>query len=444
MKAVSKFNRRSILRGLVGGVAVTIGLPPLERFMNTHGTAWAEDKSDGFPRRFGLFFWGNGVIPDRWVPKTTGTDWELSDQLMPLAAHRERLTVVSGMRVGVPNTEPHFATACGFLSGRPILKTGSDHTFSGPSIDQVIAQAIGQETRFASLEFGAHNSQGLSFNAPNSKNPPETNPLLFFERIFGGSFALPGSEPKLDPSIALRRSVLDGVMEQLSSVKASVGAADRIRLEQHFEGLRSLEKRLAKLEEDPPNLAACALPTKPLDDYPEIEGRPQLFEKNKALSEIAAMAMACDQTRVFSSWFTSPVSNVLFTGASSGHHELTHNEPGDQPEVHKITVQCVEAFAQMLDALSKVEEGSGTLLDHCVVLGTTDVSLAKTHSPEDFPIALVGSAGGKLKTGLHYRSSSNENSSKVLLSVARAMGLDLADFGAAEGFTDVGLSDIEV
>ena len=440
---MNPINRRTILRGLLGGAAVAIGLPPLERFWNGNGTAYAEDKTDGFPKRFGLYFWGNGSVPKYWTPEKEGLDWELSPLLKPLEAHRSRLTIVSGMRVNIPNIEPHFATAAGILSGRPILRTDQNVTFSGPSIDQVIAQVVGQETRFASLEYGAHSGSGLSYNGPNSQNPPETSPIAFFERVFGGSFKLPGSDAKVDPTIALRRSVLDSVMDQIKDVRAQVGKDDQKRLDQHFDGVRAMEKRLAKLEEDPPNLAACALPTKPEAEYPDLEGRPQLFEKNKALAEIAAMAMACDQTRVISNFLTHPVTNVLFPGASAGHHELTHNEPGDQPEVVAITTQCMQMFAHQLDALAKVQEGAGSLLDHMVMMATTDVSFAKTHSPDDFPIALVGGCGGALKTGLHYRSSSSESVSKVLLTLCRAVGLDLPQFGEAEGETKDGLGAIE-
>ena len=435
-------SRRTLLRGVLGGALVTLGLPPLELFMNSHGTAYAGDTSDGFPRRFGLFFWGNGVVPTRWVPAKTGTDYELSEELLPLAAHKSRLAVVTGMRVTLPNTEPHFSTGAGFLTGRPVAKIGSNVTVEGPTIDQIIAAVTGQETRFPSLEAGC-NSDGLSYTGPNAQNPVERSPLALFERVFGGSFTLPGDTPKVDPTLRLKRSVLDAVSEQLSALKTRVGANDQLRLQQHFEGVRALEKRLARLEEDPPQLAACALPQRPATEFPDVEGRPPLAAKNAAVSEILALALACDQTRVISSWFTHPVSNVLVPGAPQGHHELTHNEPGDQPEVHKITVQCIEAMAQLCDALAGIQEGTGTLLDHMVVLGTSDVGLGKTHSPDDFPILLVGSAGGALKTGHHYRSGSNETTSKVLLSVARGVGLDLASFGGADAETQDGLSAIE-
>ena len=437
-------NRRTLLRGMLGGSAVAIGLPALEIFLNSHGTAYADDGpgASGFPKRFGLFFWGNGVLPDRWVPADDGPDWELSEQLMPLAHLRDWITVVTGMRLGVPNTAPHWAGAAGILSAAPVEDAYGDNTFAGPSIDQIIAEKVGEFTRFRSLEFGAEPGAGLSFNGPNSRNPPETSPLALFTRIFGGNFQLPGEEPIVDPNLALRRSVLDAVMSDLGGLKQRLGQPDRIRLEQHTEGLRSLEKRLARLEEDPPNLVACQFPAEPLAEYPDIEGRPQLHEKNEAFAQIVAMAMACDQTRVFSNFFTKPLTNHLFPDAPAGHHQLTHDEPGAQPAVNAITLHCIQALGAQIEALKNVAEGEGSLLDNCAVLGTSEVSLGKTHSLENFPLVVAGSCGGKLKTGLHIRAN-GENASKLLLTLCRATGMDLAELGTAGAYTAESLTAVE-
>ena len=451
-------SRRTLLRGLLGGAAVGIALPPLEAFLNGNGDGYARDPlagfggnpafadgADGFPARFVLFFWGNGMLPDRWTPvgEGKGDAWQLSDQLAPLLPLKSKISVVSGTRLSVPNTVPHYAGAAGILSGRPVMVSGQDHTFGGPSIDQVIANVLGEQTRFRSLEMGVEGN-GLSYNGPNSENPIEKSPHKMFERLFGAGFTLPGETPILDPRIGLRRSVLDAVGSDISRLQGQLGSADKQRLQAHLEAVRSLEKRLAKLEDDPPALAACKMPDEPAAEYPDIEGRPQLFARNKAMADLTAMALACDQTRVVSNWITHPVSNVLFPGATAGHHQLTHDEPGEQPEVHAIVVQCVEMLRDFLLALDGIEEGTGTVLDHSVVLGCSEVSLGKTHSLEEMPIVLAGSAGGKLVTDTHYRSQGGENTSKVLLSVARACGLDLPSFGGAEGEAKDGLSAIEV
>lgn len=440
-KPWTKYSRRTLLRGLLGGAVVSIGLPPLEAFMNSTGTAYAGDS--GFPTRFGLFYWGNGMLPDFWAPKSTGPQWEPSEELEPLRDLRDEITVVTGMRVGIANTVPHFAGAAGFLSGSPLLDEYGENTFSTPSVDQVVAEVLGELTRFRSLEFGALPGDGLSFNGPNSRNPPESSPHALFDRIFGTGFTLPGDTPIVDPTLGLRRSILDAVSTQVSGIKKAVGKSDQARLEQHFEGIRALEKRLARLEEDPPNLAACAYAPEPNGDYPDIEGRPQLQEKNKAFSDIITYALACDQTRVFSNFFTYAVNNALFTGSPAGHHQLTHDEGDPQPEVHKIVIQCVQAYATLIQALMTIQEGDSTLLDHCAILGTSDVSLGKTHSLEDFPILIAGSAGGKLKKGIHYASPSSENASKVQLSLVRAVGVDVPAFGSGDGEAKEGLSAIE-
>jgi len=437
-----KLNRRTLLRGALGGGVVTLGLPPFEAFFNSTGTAYADGSL--LPRRFGLFWWGNGMLPDFWVPTETGEDYTLSPLLEPLESMRQRLTVVTGTKVNVPNIVPHFSGSAGLLTGMPEIQIGDDYTFAGPTIDVVLGQALGGQSRFRRIEFGAAAKEGLSFNGPHSRNPPETDPAALFRRIFVEGFVAPGDEPVFDPKLALRRSVLDAVVEDARRLRDVVSKTDSIRLEQHMEGVRELERSIARLEEDPPDLAACSVPPEPDVEYPDVDGRPQLSAKNRVMCDTIAMALACDQTRVFSNFFSYPVNNTLFPNAPDGHHNLTHDEPGDQPEVFAITRQCMEEFAYQLQALENVAEGDGTLLDSCAVLGASEISLGRIHSLEEFPILIGGSCGGRLKEGLHYRSETQESSSKVVLSLLRAMGLPLGSWGEGDAFVDEGLSAIEV
>lgn len=434
--------RRTFLRGILAGAAVSVGLPPLECMLNPHGTAYAFDGA--FPKRFGLFFWGNGNLPTRWTPdgQGAGSDWSLSEQLAPLAAMKPKISVLSGLSVKLPNQVPHGSGAAGILSGAPLSQPNDDGTFTQPSVDQVIASAVGGETLFRSLETSVHPStQGRSYNGPNSRNPPEPSPHAFYQRIFGVNFQEPG-EGVVNPTIGLRRSVLDAVTEQLAHVRGRVGAADQARLDQHTDGIRDLEQRLAKLQEDPPELEACARPAAPEGDYPDILGRPQLALVNHVMCDLLAMALACDQTRVFSHWFSDPVNNLLFADASAGHHDLTHNEPGAQPQCHAITVKCIEAFAQLLQSFDAIPEGDGTLLDHCAVLGLSEISLGQTHSLEDMPLVVGGSCGGALRTGLHHRSV-GDNASKLILTLIRALDVPQPSFGVDGAHTTDGLSVLE-
>lgn len=411
-------SRRTLLRGMLGGAAVSIGLPWLEAFSGKSASAYAN--ADGFPRRFGLFFWGNGVLPDRWIPSTTGAAWELPPLMEPLSAVRADVSVVSGTSVLTGNVIPHGSGPAGLLSGASLLVRGDYHTFAAPSIDQIIASHAGNETRFRSLEFGARPEAGLSYNGPDSRNPPESSPYAFFERVFGAGFRAPGETTEVDPSLGLRRSVLDAVMDQSTSLQSRLGSSDRARLEQHLEGIRDLERRIARLEEDPPQLEACVRPATPAADYPDVDGRPQLAAANRAMCDILAMALACDQTRVFSNFFTSPVNNLLFEGATAGHHQLTHDEPGEQPQVFEIVRDVMAEYAYLVEVLRNVPEGDRTLLDNCLVLGTSDCSFGRTHSLDEYPILLAGTAGGYFKRGYHYRSPSSENASKLMLSIIRS------------------------
>jgi hypothetical protein len=447
MTAMKKrLSRRTMLRGMVGGAAVAIGLPALEIFLNGNGTAYAA--GDALPKRFGIFFWGNGILPDRWVPAGSGPTWEPSETLAPLADVKDKISVISGMKVYTGNTVPHYSGSAGILSGATPLNSGTDlETFTEPSIDQVIAAAVGQETRFRSIEMAAQpNGASLSYNAPHSRNPAESSPAALFQRIFVDGFVMPGTMPVPDPKLPLRKSILDGVIEEATSLQGVLGSADKARLEQHLEGIYSLEKQIAKLQQNPPALLACAVPQKPLDAYPDIDGRPALSAISRALCDVLVMALACDQTRVFSHWFSQPVNNLLFPIASStaGHHQLTHDEPGEQPQVHDILLYILAEFGYLVKALAAVPEGDSTLLEHCAILGTSDCSYGKSHSIEEYPILIAGSCNGALIPGVHYRSPSNENTSKVLLTLARAMGMTIDSYGKGDGMVTSSLTAIEV
>ncbi|MAQ18548.1 MAG: hypothetical protein CMN30_27590 [Sandaracinus sp.] len=442
--------RRNVLRGIAGGAAVTLGLPLFDYLFDDNGTAMAD--GGPIPRRFGVYFWGNGVIPERWIPSGTGEGYELSEQLASLAPVRDRLSVVTGMNIETGNERGHHAGTVGILSGSPMISqeptggAGYASTFSAPSIDQVVAQAIGSETFFPSIEYGVHDgapgSEGttlkyLSHNGPDNVNPPEYDPRALFARLFGEGFVAPDETPEVDPRLALRRSVLDAVLQDGADLRARLGHSDQIRLEQHMDGIRALEMRLQRLEmETPaPYLDACTRPGEPTDPGGDLR------ERSRLLADIMAMGLACDRTRVFSNMFSGSVSNTRYPGTSAGHHSQTHDEGDPWTDVHAATMYIMQCFSDMLVAFQDIPEGGETMLDHMVVLGSTDLSW--DHSPNDYPILVAGGACGYLRTpGVHYRSS-GENASKVLLSTIRAAGVDMAEFGNGGGHVTESCTEIE-
>jgi Protein of unknown function (DUF1552) len=432
-------SRRRVLRGVLGGGLVTLALPWLERY------AYADDTmpDEGFPRRFILWFWGNGTRPEQWTPQGIGSDWTLSEELAPLEAYKSKITVCSGFSIKVPNISPHWSGAAGLLTGRQIDGVDGDWTFGAPTLDQVVANAIGGDTFYRSLQIGIATDQLLSYSGPGQQNFGETDPFALYTRLFGDSFVPPGEDPVAPASLNWRRKVLDAVQEDARSLKSKLSSSDQLRLERHMEGIAAIEDRLVKLQEDPPGFAACQAPLAPDESYPEINGRPQIQAVHKAMSDILAMSLACDQTRVIMLQIVRPQADTLFEGASAGHHILTHNEMGDQPEVHAITTTLMSCLGDLLGSLDAVPEGSGTLLDHTVVMACSEGGEARLHSLNEVPVILAGGGSGALKMGQHVRSYTQENVGKISLSVLNAMSVPTDRWGEDEAETTEGLSEIE-
>lgn len=440
----NKISRRAMLRGMLGGTAVAVGLPALDLFLNENGTAYA-DCPGGLPTVFGVYYWGNGMIPALWNPTTIGPGYDLPPMLQGLAPVQSDVTVISGMRVLTTNTSPHGSGPAGLFSGADLV----DDSFVGPSLDQLIAEAMvrvpgATERRFRSIEFGVQrSSSSWSMTGPHMVNPPECDPFALYTRIFGPEFRLPGDTSMPDPRIALRRSVLDGVRDQATRLSSRVGAVDRQRLEQHMDGIRALETQLDALAMAPTAPACVARPDMPEMDYPDLDGRPQVQAIHRVMVDMLAITLACDQTRTFFEMLTQPVNNTLFLDATAGHHQLTHDEADPQPQVERIVSFIVGEFAYLVQKLASITEGSSRLLDRCAILGTTDVSYGRTHSLEDYPMMIAGNACGALRSGIHYRSLSGDNASQVPLALIKAMGItDIDEYGRGAAHTTTALGAI--
>lgn len=436
-----RLSRRTLLRGLLGGAVVGVGLPALEIFLDHHGEALAN--GDAFPKRFGLWFWGNGIGPDtaNWVPTGTGTSFTLSPLMAPLEPVKEDVTVVSGLKVCTPNIDPHGTGPAGILSGG---RVAADANKVARTLDQVIADQISSDTMNRSLEVSVERwNTSPSFGSTGKCNPPEWSPANLFNTLFGPTFHLPGENVPANPKLGLRRSVLDAVRGDAESLKKRLGTNDRARIDEHLDNVRTLEQKIAKLEMDAPVPEACRKPDPPLSDYPDIEGRPQLSAVSRVMSDMLALSLACDQERVFTFQFSHSVNNLLFQNAPDGHHQLTHDEPGDQPFVQDIVRQILTEAAYFIQALKNVKEGNATLLDHCAVLFMTDCSNSRSHAVDEYPLFLAGSANGVLRQGIHYRAPTGENASKLGLTLLHAFDVPAASYGSDEGYVTQTLPGIE-
>lgn len=449
-------DRRTFLRGSIGAAVATIALPPLEIMLNSNGTAFANGHA--IPKRFGVFFWGNGVIKDRWNPAGTGAGsaWQLSEELAPLANVKSHLTVVSGCHVSTRDLRGHHSGAAGILSGADIIPQDPGDanyasTFSRPSIDQVVADHVSASTPYRSIEVGVDERVStvegttlryLSHNGPDNVNPQEYNPAALFSRLFGDGFVEPGATPVDDPTLRIRQNILDAVKLDADRLKKRLGAADKARLDQHLEGVGELQARIEALQSSAPLTgAACARPAQP--DFVPTETASQQRLRSRAMADLLAMACACDLTRVWSNLFNGSVSGTYYWDVDSqtSFHSLTHDEPGDQPKVHQCVVFIMEELGYLLEKFKNTPEGDGNLLDHSVILCTSDVSSGKAHSLYDYPILIAGKGGGALKGDYHHRRF-NQNASDALLSCLHAMDIEAGAFGDGGGRSEGPVSEI--
>ncbi len=448
-----KLDRRMFLRGVLGGTAVSVALPPLEAMFGVNGRALAAGGAP--PKRFIVWFWGNGIRRAQWTPDVVGPAWQPKAEMAPLLADpalKPYLAPVTGYEIKT-DTHPHHSGMAGIMTGAKYFLVGPVRdtivsTFAYPSIDQVVADSLAAQdptsrTPFRSIELGVSRFRGsdegttfqhLSHNGPNNVNPSEYEPIRVFNRLFG----MP-SDAQRDGA---RRSVLDAVLTQIDGLKQRVGARDRTRLDQHFESVRAIELRLAA------TAVQCTRPDRPLDGYPDVDGHEQIRERNEIMSDLMATAFACDLSRVGSVLFSTAGSGVIYwmVGAQNGFHQICHDErdtgPEQQPTVHAGVTFEMEQLAYFLNRLRTTEEGDGNLLDNSAVLCTTELSEGFTHSNDEFPIIVAGRAGGALNPGKHVRSSSRENTTKVLLTLLRAMGDTRPSYGVDLGATSDVISEL--
>jgi hypothetical protein len=440
----ARLHRRTLLRGLAAAGLVAIPLPRLAAMLNDSGTAYAAGTP--LPQRFGLWFFGNGILFPQWNPAQTGSgsSWTLSDELAPLQPVKSKLAVVTGLAIkSLISDDPHVAGAAGALTGAAAqLKDQVNasigrrvNTVQAPSIDQIIAKGV-TSARFRSIEVGLSKCSdpdisgtlyhNVSHSGPDAPNPPDYDPQSIFNRLFLG---LSTGDPKAALVAKARTSVLDAVLEDARLLRPRLGTSDQARLDQHLEGIRDLETRLQVPD---PGTAVCQPPTKPTLG-PDVS-RQATRERNQAMSELIALALACDLTRVFSFMLAPAAGHVYLPDVNLNHdfHDYYNHDANQQAGVHTGVVfemECLSTFLQRLDSL---KEGAGTILDQSLIYATSDVSSGLRHEHLEFPVLFAGKAGGRLRGDVHVRAA-GDNYTKALVTVANAMGVTVDGIGLDTG-----------
>jgi hypothetical protein len=459
---MTPLSRRTVLRGL----GVTMCLPLLEAMEARAAAAPPAAAADATARRMAVLYMPNGVNPHAWQPTGQGAQFALSEMLEPLARVKDKLLVLTElMNKHSIEGDGHYVKVAPFLTGTSITRTtGRDLRVGGVSLDQVVAQHLGNLTPLPSLElsieppttyvdtnvgFTALYGSHISWSTPTTPVSRELSPQLAFDRLFRGR-----SGKAIDTQ--RESSVLDAILDDARSLRQSIGQSDRLKLEEYFDAVRSVEKRIAfdsarrkrDLLDDPSVRSEVGkLEERIKNWYAVPEGKRGIdhTEQVRLMLDLMVLAFWTDSTRVSTFMFGNEVSGKNFAflpGVGGGHHQISHHENDkDKLEQYKrIGTWHVAQYAYLLERLDAIKEGDKTLLDNSMVLFASGMKDGNAHSPYNLPIVLGGRAGGSLATGRHLVYDAKTPLCNLYLGMLRRMGVPATAFGDS---TDelVGLSD---
>ena len=444
-------SRRTFLRG---SVATAIGLPLLEAMMDDHGTALADGSS--LPCRFILFYTptalvsSSGRLDEGFTPAQTGFGFGLPYCLEPLSERgvAEDVSAISNLFVA-PFDAPggydrvyHSAAVHSTLSGqRHGFGPGNFYDLAGTSVDQVVSQAIGEQTPFPHLVYQVDpsNSGGLSFaersNGSYAYVQAQTSPLQAYRNLFTGFTPPDDSAPVDDLEQRLRVSSLSHVRGQIASLQARLGTADRERLEFHLHEVRALETRLGETIGGTPAGTSCAVPSFPDSDPGNLGGLPDQETRALLFNDLIQMALACDLTRTVALYMSDKTTgegmpHPAWNNGVGGLHHVQHFT--NNASLNDANRLIVGYYADLLSKLKALSEGPGNLLDRTAAVFCMEGGKAgrmadgggdPNHSTDNMVSLLAGRAGG-LVPGQHVLA--NEDHQAIVFNTAiRAVGLDL-------------------
>ena len=425
-------SRRTILRGMGAAVAL-----PLMESMLPALTASAKTAANP-QRRFGMIFVPLGERPGYWTPKTVGADFEMTPILKPLESFRKHMTLVSELCVPL---DGHAVTTAAWPTGSLPKRTIAEDVRAGTSIDQVLANGIGQDTVFPSLELATEDFTGyiggcdtqyacaymntMAWKSPTQPLPMEINPRTVFERMFGRA----GTSQQRLARMNKDRSILDSVREDVVDLQNGLGAQDRRRLTEYLENVREIERRIQRAEKQA--TTDLTVPDAPV-------GVPESFEEHVALQfDLLALAYEADVTRVFSFMLSRDASQRVYPniGITEPHHSMSHHGNNEEKVANlvKLNTYHVSLFAKFLAKLESTQDGDGSLLDHSIILWGSGMSESNNHSRLDLPTLLVGGGAGVMKGNRHIKASRETPMANLMLALTDKFGLETEKFGISTG-----------
>src|ERR1700676_4188140 len=436
-------SRRAVLRG----VGVTLALPLLDSMIPAQ-TPLSKAAAANPKTRFTGIFVPHGMAPGYWVPKTEGTGFEFTPIMSPLEPLREKVNILSGLWCKSAEPPPgttgadHWVAAAYLCANKPKKTAGSD-IYDGTTIDQIIAQKIGQETLLPSIQLaledpGANSSNcgegysctysnTISWTTPTQPLPMELDPQVAFERLFGAG----GTAAERTARREQNRSILDSVTAKLASFKRDLAPSDRSRLDEYETDIRELERRL--------QIAKKALGNVSTEGVVIPAGVPESFDEHVKLHfDLQTLAFQADITRVSTVLYARDLTARSYpeSGINGGCHGMSHHaeNPDTIAKYAKINQYHVKCLAYFVDKLKKTPDGDGTLLDHSLILYGSNMGDSNQHLHYDVPHLLIGGASGQLKGDRHLKYPSKMvTSGSLLLSVLDLYGVHQDSIGDSTG-----------
>lgn len=436
-------SRRHMLRGLGAALALPVLDSMAPALSALAGSAVAPIK------RLGVFYVPNGMSMPYWFPKTEGPLTAMPPTLKSLEAFKDRVLLCGGLADEPANRVrgggDHARSAGTFLTGVPFKLTSGADVFGSISMDQIAAKEFAKETQLASLELGIESNAMLgscdggascaytntiAWSNETTPLPIENDPRAVFERLFGTS----GSTDRGARLARIQqdRSILDFVNEQLSGLQRRIGPTDKIRVTEYLDSVRDVERRIQMAEQQ--NSRALPVVEQPI-------GIPSDYaEHARLMMDMLALAYQTDLTRVSTFMLAKEVSGRSYPeiGVADSHHPVSHHqdEPAKLERLHKINEYHFRQFAYLVDKLSKLPEGDGTMLDHTLFLYGTGISDSNTHFHDDLPIALVGGKAAGITGGRYIRYPKGTPLTNLHVTILGNMGVAVEKIGDSTGTVD--------
>ena len=435
--------RRSFLKGM----GAVVALPVLDAMTPAFASASQVPKA---PMRLAFTYVPNGITMGDWTPAAEGAAFDFTRIMKPLEPFRSDLLVVSGLahKNGAALGDgpgDHARAAASYLTGVHPRKTAGADIQNGISVDQIAAQHLAEETRFASLELGCDDSRtvgncdsgyscaytnSLAWRGPATPMPPETNPRLVFERLFGDI------DTSLSPEVRARRlryrrSILDLVGQRTTQLSADLGTSDKRKLDEYLTSIREIERRIERAEQDMTDLAPVIdKPTGIPVEYPDYVN---------LMFDLQLIAFQTDQTRVITMMMGREGSMRTYPeiGIPDPHHPLTHHR-GNPEWIEKVTqvnTLHVKLFAGFIAKLKATPDGDGSLLDHSMIVYGSGLSDGNRHAHDDLPIVMVGHGGG-LRMGSHIVYPKQTPMTNMYLTLLDRMGVPSEKIGDSTGMIE--------